>query len=392
MKNKVYLLSHKDCGNRGCEAITRGTKTILGLNQDDIIAYSDDMEADKKIGLASEVTLRNNQALNIVEKLNLKVRLKLSRNEQLKKLLAYGYKYDHAMNQIGHSDIELSTGGDMFCYGNNEVIYINNYLNRRGIKTVLWGCSFGKENVTPEKFDTLKRFKAIIARESYSESVFNELGIKNVFRFPDPAFVLAPEKCKLPEYMNGRETVGINLSNFVGNDVGLDTIFGKNVICLIDYIISKTNFNIVLIPHVFWKGQDDRVVCEAVYNKYKDDKRVYLLNSEEKSYCQLRYIISKCRFFIGARTHAMISAYSTGVPALALGYSIKAHGIAKDLGLSSKLVLDWKKIERDNSLTEAFKYLVNSEHEIKKIYKNNLSEYIASAYGARKVIEMIKEH
>ena len=38
--------------------------------------------------------------------------------------------------------------------------------------------------------------------------------------------------------------------------------------------------------------------------------------------------ISRCELFIGARTHATIAAYSTGVPTLVLGYSVKARGIA----------------------------------------------------------------
>lgn len=32
----------------------------------------------------------------------------------------------------------------MMCYDDNEVVYTNNYLHKRGIKTILWGCSIGK--------------------------------------------------------------------------------------------------------------------------------------------------------------------------------------------------------------------------------------------------------
>ena len=42
-------------------------------------------------------------------------------------------------------------------------------------------------------------------------------------------------------------------------------------------------------------------------------------------------MISQCRFFIGSRTHSVIAAYSSGVPTLALGYSIKSKGIAQDI-------------------------------------------------------------
>ena len=46
---------------------------------------------------------------------------------------------------------------------------------------------------------------------------------------------------------------------------------------------------------------------------------------------QLKHAISHCDLFIGARTHAVIAALSSGVPAVALSYSLKARGIHRDL-------------------------------------------------------------
>ena len=63
-------------------------------------------------------------------------------------------------------------------------------------------------------------------------------------------------------------------------------------------------------------------------SRYKSTGRVMLVqdcNCEE-----LKGYISRCRFFIGARTHATIAAYSSQVPTLVVGYSVKAKGIAKD--------------------------------------------------------------
>lgn len=48
---------------------------------------------------------------------------------------------------------------------------------------------------------------------------------------------------------------------------------------------------------------------------------------------QLKYLISQCEVQICCRTHASIAGYSTGVPTLVAGYSIKAQGIAADLGM-----------------------------------------------------------
>lgn len=138
--------------------------------------------------------------------------------------------------------------------------------------------------------------------------------------------------------------IGLNLSNFVVNSDDLSTGFGAEVNKLINYILNHTNLNILLIPHVLWKGQDDREISNVILRKY-NSSRISVLNSDTLNYCELRYVISKCRFFIGARTHAVISAYSTYVPTIALGYSIKSKGIAKDLELNECLVINSKQVK-----------------------------------------------
>ena len=46
---------------------------------------------------------------------------------------------------------------------------------------------------------------------------------------------------------------------------------------------------------------------------------------------ELKGFIARCRFFVGARTHATIAAYSSCIPTFSVGYSIKAKGIAQDI-------------------------------------------------------------
>lgn len=62
-----------------------------------------------------------------------------------------------------------------------------------------------------------------------------------------------------------------------------------------------------------------------ILKKLKDqfnDSRISIIDKEYNCE-QLKYIISRCRFFVGARTHATIAAYSSEIPTLVLGYSIK---------------------------------------------------------------------
>lgn len=391
--NNIYLPSHKDGDNRGCEAITRGTIAILNGLSESIIAYSNNLELDKKLGLSELLDLRamnSYSSKSIVLKVVYALKRIFQRNNQARRIYKAGHMYEHAMKEINSGDVVLSTGGDMLCYENNEIIYINNYLSKKHIKTILWGCSIGYDNLTPEKIDTLKKFSFITVRESLTKQMLVEkLGLDKVELYPDPAFVLKPQKCILPDYMYKKKICGINLSNFVGQDIGFDTIFGKNLLQLIHHILSDTDLEIVLIPHVFWQGQDDRIVCNALYDKFKETERIHLFNSENMNYCEIRYAVSKCHFFIGTRTHAMISAYSMCVPALALGYSVKARGIAKDLGMPNELVVDYKSIKYHDELVTAFKYMYDNEDAIRKHLEDIILDYSAKAFEARSVVERL---
>lgn len=388
MNNKLYFPLHIDSGNRGCEAICLGTIQILELDSHSYIGLCRNINNDKRILKKAELI----RGFNINEcNLWQKLLYKICRKSLPSKLfLKYYYwiVYNKFLKNTG--DTSFITGGDMLCYGNNEVNYITDYLYSHGKKVVLWGCSVGKENLTPEKEVALKQFSCITTRESLTyELLKNELHLPNVHLFPDPAFVLLPEECELPKYFS-KDVIGINLSNFVGAEIGEETIFGKNILSLFDYILNNTQFDIVLMPHVFWKGQDDRISCNYFYDRFKDNHRVHVLNTENMNYCQIRYAISKCKYFLGARTHAMISAYSTCVPSIALGYSIKSKGIAKDLNLPDYTVLDYRNLIRDDEIVERFKQLQDNETDIRKILKEEMPSYIKKAYDAKKCIDDLK--
>lgn len=103
---------------------------------------------------------------------------------------------------------------------------------------------------------------------------------------------------------------------------------------------------------------------------------------------KLKGIISRCRFFIGARTHATIAAYSTGVPTLVVGYSVKARGIARDLfGTEEGYVLPVQQLKESNELTRAFIKLYEKRESIQAHLRTTLPAYIARADDARRALE-----
>lgn len=380
---KFYFPIHLDSGNRGCEAIARGTIQILDILPQNYIGFSREIENDIITGIEKQISYINTK-YDFLKKILIKVINKLKIKDKEK--YVYYLRYSNFLKTINQDEICFITGGDMLCYGNNQVNYIVDYLHNKNITTVLWGCSFGEENYTSEKFKALSECSLITVRESLTyEYMTNKLGLKQVLLYPDPAFVLAPESINLPSYFEN-DCVGINLSNFVSGSVNATTCFEKNVINLMEYILSETTMTIVFIPHVFWEEQDDRITCKYFKNKFKESNRIQILDTYKLNYCQIRYAISKCRFFLGARTHAMISAYSVCVPSIALGYSIKSKGISKDLKMPDYTLIDYRNLKKQNELLGKYKMLQQNEHYIRKSLEDEIQDYIQKAYDAKECI------
>lgn len=386
---KYFFPIHLNGGNRGCEAIAKGTANVIGAPKEDMIGYCSDISLDHKLGIDKFYTLVPFKKTTSLFKLKNRLYSFLVHDNEKRLEYVYSYQYDDFLEKITNDDLMFSTGGDMFCYANCQVNYTVDYLAAKNKKTVLWGCSIGENNLTPEKIVSLHNFTAVVARESLTQKLFKSMGLKKVFLLPDPAFSLEAEPCELPDFMNSGEVIGINFSNFVGKDVGRNSILGKNLYNLVNSIIKHTSMKIVFIPHVLWDMQDDRIVCSEFFNTFKNSGRVFLLESNNYNYCQIRYIISKCEMFIGARTHSVISAYSTFVPTLALGYSIKSKGIAKDLELPGTTVIDSVGVTAPNEMEDMFKVFLKNEDKLRSHLMRVIPEYKSRLTEANSIISTI---
>lgn len=386
---RYYFPIHLNGGNRGCEAIAKGTALILKAKKENLIGLCTDVELDHRLKLDEYVTLQPKRQRSLSFRIENKLYKCLVRDGWKRKAFTYRYEYVPFLSQIRKGDVMLSTGGDMMCYNENEVIYTVNYLHKRGIHSILWGCSIGEKNLSPRKIEALKHFSLIYARESLTKEVLANHNINNVSVFPDPAFILEPIPCLLPECFSRGEVVGINLSNYVMGGFDLNSVFAKEVDSLIKYILQSTDYQILLIPHVMWKGQDDRIVSNLIKERYDSNNRISILNSDNLNYCQIRYVISKCYCFIGARTHAVISAYSTCTPAIAIGYSIKSVGIAKDIGMPEETLVDSINVN-NGKLLDAFLYVLRHASDLGRLLSTTMKEYRMKAWNAFRIIDLAK--
>ena len=159
---------------------------------------------------------------------------------------------------------------------------------------------------------------------------------------------------------------------------------------MIEFIIEHSNMQIALIPHVVWNNNDDRVPLHKLYERYAQTGRVVEIGDGTCE--ELKGYISRCRFFIGARTHATIAAYSSCVPTLVVGYSVKARGIALDLfGTSEHYVTPVQSLKKPEDLTNAFKWLMEQEEEIKAQLKRVMPGYREKALLTGKEVDRLWE-
>ena len=385
---KYYFPIHLNGDNRGCEAIAKGTALILKENKKNLIGLCTNTELDHRLKVDDYITLQPMCKKSILFRAENKIYKSIIHDAWKRKSFIYHYEYTPYLNQMTKDDIMISTGGDMMCYDENQVIYTVDYLHKRGIHSILWGCSIGEKNLTPRKLQALKQFSHIYARETLTQEVLANHNINNVSVFPDPAFVLEPTPCQLPKCFSRNEVIGINLSNYVMGGFDLNSAFAKEVDSLIKFILQSTDYQILLIPHVLWKGQDDRIISNLIKGKYDLNNRINILDSDNLNYCQIRYIISKCYCFIGARTHAAISAYSTCIPTIAIGYSIKSKGIAKDIGMPEEIIVDSINI-RKNQLLDAFCHLLNEADSLSKHLHNIMDSYKQRCKNAIGIIDKL---
>ena len=385
---KYFFPVHLDGGNRGCEAIAKGTALILKEKKENMIGLCTNMELDHQLKVDDYITLQPMRKRSMSFHIENRIYKSMVHNDWKRKSFIYHYEYSPFLEQITQDDIMISTGGDMMCYDENQVIYTVDYLHKRGIRSILWGCSIGEKNLTPRKLQALKQFSYIYARETLTQEVLANHNINNISVYPDPAFILEPVPCELPDCFSQGEVIGINLSNYVIGGFDLNSAFAKEVDSLIRYILQSTDYQILLIPHVLWKGQDDRIISNLIKEKYDLNGRISILDSDNLAYCQIRYVISKCCCFIGARTHAVISAYSTCTPAIAIGYSIKSRGIAKDIGIPEETVVNGINIKK-NQLINAFTDMLQNMSDVKKYLIQNTEQYRKKVFRVSGIIKKV---
>lgn len=373
------MFFHAGSLNRGCEAIVRSAVDLIKSKKPNAIINlaSFNPQSDQLIPNINTIFDATQNEISTLSFNGIVSALKVKFQQD--ETFLERAKFKKIIDLIPQHDVFLSIGGDNYCYGEQTWIYeVDRLIKKAGKKLVLWGASIGDEDLSQPKITDLKSFDLVLARESLTYEILKNNGIEKVKLVADGAFNMQKEEVLLPDNWQVGNTIGFNYSPLVWkrNEDSKKAAFD-----LINHIISNTDMTIALTPHVMVPGNDDYEVLQEFYSEFKASGRVLLLPNNLNA-IQYKAFISKMRFFIGARTHATIAAYSTLIPTMVLGYSVKSKGIAKDIFGEEKLVLSINEISDSQKLIVKFEEMVSQEKEIITILANRIPEIKKNAKKA----------
>lgn len=206
--------------------------------------------------------------------------------------------------------------------------------------------------------DILKRASAVWVRDAQSLSFLkNQLGADfdpEKHRLGVDVAVALPESA--PQGLSGEirhwlsaersfPVAGLNVSGLLCNapdlareQFGLAAAHDQQIEAIARALLSADpEMKLLLVPHVHkpeTEAESDLAASKALIRRLGAlaEGRVMAVEGQWDA-MQLKWILARLDWFAGARMHATIGAFSSGVPTLGLGYTDKAQGVFDECGI-----------------------------------------------------------
>jgi colanic acid/amylovoran biosynthesis protein len=379
---RFYLSGQDNFGNRGCEALVRSTVELLrsefGEVEVLVPSYHPDLDSRQwpdaeqdgcrfvramPFPLALKLWGRARRVLPAIKNIYLP-------NVSLPKDVEAGIASCDALLVIGGDNITLDYGIESLLW---HVGFAKN-AQRMGKKMMIWGASIGPFPNEPaiEAFvaDFLRNADCITVRETISQQYLAGIGVReNVSLVADGAFIMTPQPVDTISFWptgGNQEVLGFNISPLIQKfrpDGEHRQILQKEVAAFLKEALESSSLSILLLPHVdpldgASRNSDSHYMREILEMTGTHDGRLTLAPNFLNA-AQIKYVLSRCTYFIGARTHATIGALSCMIPTISIAYSTKARGLNRDLFGNEDFVLDARSVGR-TSLIQSLQRLVEN--------------------------------
>ncbi len=365
---KIYLTGQNNFGNRGCEALVRSTAEIVRqmIPGAEFLVPSADIFHDSRQWPNAEAAGVYFVPVPQVPSRFIQWSRICSRLPVISRLYWPVLRQDSDLPPgLAEADAILSIGGDNYSldYDLASLAYFVGVAElglQRELPVLLWGASVGPFSRLPAVEERmvrhLRKLTAITAREQHSVNYLASIGVStNVTAVVDSAFAMRPSHVDLSSFWPmpyAGSVVGLNLSPLVAAiraRAGKHTDFIDEAVGFVRHCVRERGMAVLLVPHVApldgSEHNNDEVLLARVMARCGDLGRKIGIVPSGMNAEQLKYIISQCRYFVGARTHATIAALSMGLPTISIAYSVKALGINNDLFGHQRYVLDTRELD-----------------------------------------------
>ena len=381
----IYLTGHNNFNNRGCEAIVRSTIRLLNQNGVNIRFFvpSNNLKRDIK----HWPNAKNHGVIFVKYKIPffLKVLWKLQKIFNLNNFDILNYYPKSLLSIYEKVDLFLSVGGDNYSLDYTypaEIIYQDKLAFMMKKPVILWGASVGRFDRMPYLIPKIKKhlskMKAIYVRENISYLYLkNVLKLDNVKSSCDPAFSLLKEKNTNVDLflnsLNNKDLIGINFSKLVLKSKDKNVNMISEIKKLVSEINEKHNMHVVFVPHVWdsykYDSKDDYQLLKEIFKKCLKENLNVSLAPKDLNACQVKYLISHFKIFIGARMHSVIAALSLNIPTISISYSIKSEGL-NDMIFGDKNLVIKNNLLNKSIVIQKIKDILKNQNYYEKILKN----------------------
>ncbi|WP_082122773.1 polysaccharide pyruvyl transferase family protein [Methanoculleus sediminis] len=383
----IALLLNVGVTNKGNEALVISTKKIIQDFREDIKFINVGAEGDDKNQIVPHIARNPTRSpypwLYLIECVGIRALRRCG--------FAVSVSKKSKLSIYNEANVVINSGGDQL---SGEKIIGSSFLNLLyplllDKPVVLFAESLGYYKYFINRLVgryIFRNAKLILVREELSKEYLIDLGIDagKIFVTADPAFILPPAPLSrvneilsvegiscLPNPIVGVNPSGL-ISRYFNDPEKSEDHYVQSIADVIDYLIETKEASVLLIPHVYSKDVDDRIVIQKVMKKVLNPQKVFQI-ANEYSATELKGIIGLCDMFIGSRMHATIAATSLCVPTIGISYSHKIHGIVgKTLGLE-RYIIDINKLDSD-VLKSVAETVWSDRSSIKKHLENVIPE------------------
>jgi colanic acid/amylovoran biosynthesis protein len=390
-RRHFLLVGHAGVFNRGCEAILDSTFHLLdeSFHNPTFTVVSFDWANDRH----HSEQWNNVRFRNVTPERWRSPRWYLRAARRLLRLPAGDWRsmHSHLRKEFRKADAVLSVGGDNYTtdYSAFPGYYLDvlKYAREQGSRDVIWGATVGPfddPDVRNKVIEVLKDTSLITARDPLTVEYLASLRIThNVRAVADPAFLLEPLPSPAAQsYRVGenRKWLGLSVSPMIWRYVTDEGHRDRSEVLVrfIDWVVEACGMSVALIPHVVDtrptaspNNNDHRFLSQILERTRR--KEPLVLADLSLRVREIKYIISRCHFFIGSRTHSTISALSSGVPTISLSYSMKSRGINRQVLGNEDFVLPVNDLSFEK-LQDAFQRLLAGEEQIRATLQQKIPE------------------